>query len=303
MEYKEEFEGSDKFSDSRISMCDGLLECSALTSSDNKKVYASIVNKSDGPFYCPECLSDVIVRKCVEKADHFAHKARLSSVYTSKESKLHYECKHEIVNTLRELLPEGNWEVERPIEANKSKGYKALRPDISGRINGKPIVIEVQKSTMDINKIKDRTEQYTKRGAFILWIVPLKYELGNQSFRPRLFEKYLHSMYFGRIYYWIKGMGIDFMPVHFDRAQRWIEQSFWYEAGNPEEQVGGGYFKDYKTIKKPLYTLKKLNLIDDFVGVNARNWKPKTENFEIPVRKIFMDKEKKWWNTNSYLNE
>ena len=140
---------------------------------NHKRIHASEAIKSDGPFYCPDSYEELVVRKCVEKIDHFAYKARLSPT-ANKESSLHFDCKTEICNALKIAFPEGNWEVERDIAENKEKGFKKVRPDISGRFgttkSDPAVIVEVQASTLSIKTILTRIEEYTKRKANILWI-------------------------------------------------------------------------------------------------------------------------------------
>jgi competence protein CoiA len=124
---------------------------------------ASDCEKGDGPFYCPDCISDAVVRKCTQKRDHFAHRARLSPVIGPNESELHRQCKNELVRLLRERFPSGNWELERCIAESPEKRTPELRPDVSGRINRVPIAIEVQASTLTVGKIVKRATIYEKR--------------------------------------------------------------------------------------------------------------------------------------------
>ncbi|AOR29315.1 competence protein CoiA [Formosa sp. Hel1_33_131] len=258
----------------------------------NKPIHANEAKKSDGPFYCPDTFEELIVRKCVDKRDHFAYKGRLSSVYGGGESKLHFECKTEICEELKKEFPDGNWKVERLIPENKEKDIKKLTPDISGRINGKPIVIEVQASSLTLPKILKRVNGYYARKVSILWIVPLKEDLGTENFRPRLYEKYLHSMYYGKVYYWIKGNGSKVSPVHFDNADRWIEESHWFEEDGTE-RTEGGFDKTYKTIFKPNYG-KKIDL-KDFISYEREEFTPENEDKTVPKCLIFKDNMKKWW--------
>jgi len=93
---------------------------------NNQFVHASTTNKSEGPFYCPDTFEELIVRKCIEKTDHFAYKARLSPV-GSKESDLHKNCKDEILKILQEKLPDGKWAKEREdFKVDKSKDINRL---------------------------------------------------------------------------------------------------------------------------------------------------------------------------------
>jgi len=259
----------------------------------NQLISASDANKSDGPFYCPDTFEDLIVRKCVEKQDHFAYAGRRSNVYGDGESDLHLSCKNEICEALKKEFPKGNWAVERPIGENKKKGRPKLVPDISGRINDKPIVIEVQVSSLSLAKIIKRIKGYSSLGISILWIVPLKEDLGNEKFKPRLYEKYLHSIYYGRTYYWLKGNGSRVIPVHYDRASRMIEESNWYESDGTEVSVGG-YEKKYKTVFTPNYYLNEIDIKEFFVE-KRQEFIPANEKKSIPDSWIFKDKLKPWW--------
>lgn len=264
---------------------------------NNRLVHASTTTKTEGPFYCPDTFEELIVRKCTEKIDHFAYKARLSPV-GSKENDLHKNCKDEILTLLQERLPEGKWAKEREdFRADKSKGYKQVRPDLSGRINGKGVIIEIQASTLSINKIIERTEQYTKRGAFILWIIPLLEDLGNNDFRPRLFERFLHTMYYGRVYYWLEGDGLNLTPVHYGVSERYIEETHWFEEGG-SERIEGGYFKPYLRVKKPIYTTK-INLLTDFKFESREKLEVKNEKLSIPESKIYVDNLPNWWKSET----
>ncbi|MFX6019072.1 competence protein CoiA family protein, partial [Acinetobacter baumannii] len=88
-----------------------------------------------------------------------------------------------------------------------------LIPDISGRIGDIRLAVEVQLSTLSLSAIIKRTTAYASRGIAVLWVVPLRFELGIEPFRPRQFEKYLHSMYYGRVYYWWPELGTAIAPV------------------------------------------------------------------------------------------
>jgi competence protein CoiA len=284
-------------SEFKSSRCCGLIQGYALKKIDNKKVYIHEVTKIDGPFYCSECLSEAIVRKCTEKVDHFAHKARLSPVLSGKnESKLHFECKNKICDYLKTKFPDGNWELERTIK--KSNDKKELIPDISGRINQWPIAIEVQKTPYTVDKIRNKTIEYYKRKIYVLWVIPLSEDLGEESFRPRLYEKYLHSMYFGRTYYYVVGNN-SITPVHYSPAKRYIEEATWYEDG--EEINVGGYYLTYKTIKSPNYSTD-LDISVDFQPEERKSFKCKNNAKDIPQCKIFKDKLVPWWDKEEFYD-
>mgnify|MGYP000218151296 CR=1 FL=1 len=254
--------------------------------------------KEDGPFRCSYSNEELIIRRCIDKRDHFAYKSKLSSVYPSKETKLHFDCKTEICESLAKAFPDGNWEVERHLKGHDNFGRSILRPDISGRINIDPVVIEIQASTLTLDIILNRIEGYSKfnQKPYLIWIVPLKEHVGEEKFRPRLFEQYLHSMYYGRIYYWVKGMGSKVLPTHFAPAERWIKETMWYNEFGDEEYAGG-YSKRYKNIFLPEYgsevDLKK------FKPHNRPEFTPKNEKKAIPSCRIYQDNLHKWWKTNN----
>ena len=271
----------------------------ALRVENNEPITAPQATKYDGPFYCPDSLEELIIRKCSDKRDHFAYKARLSPVAT-KESELHNDCKNELLEVLRNSYPDGKWEKERDkFPADKDKGYQKVRPDLSGRINKDGVIIEIQASNISIEKILHRTEQYSKRGAYILWIIPLEEDLGSDNFRPRLFERFLHTMYYGRVYYWCRGNSGNLTPVHYGKAERYIEESSWYDADGTEIVVGG-YYKTYLRVKKPEYG-STLNLISDFKIENRDSFKVENEKLSVPNCKIFMDKKFRWWEKEEMI--
>ncbi|WP_430410836.1 hypothetical protein [Kordia sp.] len=130
------------------------------------------------------------------------------------------------------------------------------------------------------------------RGGYILWIVPLEEKLGAEDFRPRLFERYLHTMYYGRVYYWTKGKGTILTPVHFGTAERYIEESNWFEADGTERSEGG-YFKPYLRVKKPIYC-QEVDLIN-FIADDRDEFEVENEKLSIQKCKIFRDKLNSWW--------
>lgn len=272
--------------------CYGLFHGIARNLYTHEEWNARSAYKADGPFYCPTCFSDAVLRKCAQKVDHFAHKARLSPVLGPKEKKLHDACTSEICGLLQQHFPEGKWAVERLIPENKAYGIKALVPDISGRVGETRVAIEVQVSALTIPRIVQRTTDYAKRGIALVWIVPLYEPLGDIPFRPRLYERYLHSIFFGRTYYWWAGRGLTVTPVHYGPASRHIEYREWIEDG--EEQSAGGFSLAYKIIKTPIYGAD-ISLHRDFLGENRGSFTPENERKEVPACRIWRDTLPVWW--------
>ena len=291
----------DKEYDARISRCLGLMNRTALRKIDNKPIIANRALKKDGPFYCSMCLSDAVVRKCTEKVDHFAHHAKQSPVIKRKDKELHNLCRDQILNYLQMTFPEGNWAAEREIPANK-EGYKKVVPDISGRINGSPVAIEVQASSYTVKRIADKLIEYQKRNPKIavLYIIPLTGELGNDFFRPRLFEKYLHSVYSSRVYYWTPNCKHRLQPVHYSPAKRWIEENTWFDVELREERSEGGFWLTYRTIKWPRPSEILLDIAKDFYVKPKPPFEPKNVKKTIPACTVFKDNLSRWWDKDEY---
>ncbi len=274
--------------------------------SNNKEISVKDVTKIDGHFYCSSCLSGVIVRKCTEKIDHFAHNARLSPTITSKDHKLHNKCRDEICEYLKVKYPQGNWKTERAIPKNEKAGRKKdIIPDISGRFGykktGVPVAIEIQKSSYTLDKIFNKTVEYSKLNIYVIWIVPLNKELGNEPFRPRLYEKYLHSMYYGRTYYWTPNISPKLIPIHYSPTKRWIEKTMFYDIDLGEEVSFGGYYLTYRTLKIPNYG-KECFIDTDLKTSKRKGFTPKNKKKIIPTSLILMDKQQKWWSSDEYRN-
>jgi len=275
--------------------CHGLLGGWAKRFVDHKSVSAFDVTKRDGPFFCPTCFSDAIIRKCVEKRDHFAHEAPLSPAVGGLEGNLHKECKSEIVSALIGKQPHGNWQVERTLKAKKKGTIQIpeVRPDISGRVDGQPVVIEVQASALSISQIIKRTTAYANWGISMLWVVPLKQPLGGSAFRPRLYERYFHMMYFGRTYYWWPGMGCRLLPVHFGTAMRDVPYAEWYETGGELVSVGG-YEVPYKAIKKPVIE-REACIVADCAPMERDPFVPENKKKTVPRSLLWFDGRNPWW--------
>jgi competence protein CoiA len=275
--------------------CTGLLDGVACNLYTHKEHAASLSVKANGPFYCKQCNSDAVLHKCIEKIDHFAHFARLSPVLGPQETALHRKCKEEICHALAMRHPNGKWEVERPIRANAVGKIPELRPDISGRIGWDRVAIEVQVSALSLNTIASRSTAYSKRGIALLWVVPLFEPLGDDPFRPRLFERYLHSLYYGRIYYWWPGQGLSIVPIHYMNATKYVEYREWSEDG--VVRSGGGYDLEYKIIKTPLAG-SNLSIDTDFELHHRPEFTPENERKSVPACIVWKDRSRPWWDVS-----
>lgn len=149
--------------------CHGLVAGSAQRLRTRQFISASVATQADGPFICGVCLSDAVLRKCTERRDHFAHVAPKSPALHAGESTLHRACKEDICAAMALAQPDGKWAVERCIPAHAAKDLPAVVPDVSGRVGGHRLVIEVQASALSISSILKRTRTYARRGISILF--------------------------------------------------------------------------------------------------------------------------------------
>jgi len=181
------------------------------------------------------------------------------------------------------------------IKADKSKKLPELQPDIGGRIRNQRVAIEIQVSALTVPQIVKRVLGYSGRDIAILWIVPLKEALPSGVFCPRLYERYLHSIYYGRTYYWMKGDGCLVTPVHYGIAWCRVPYSEWYDVDMGEHRDAGGYSRPYKRARIPV-AHSKISLIDSFHHHRRKEFIPWNELKAVPDSYIFRDNLSNWWD-------
>lgn len=147
---------------------------------------------------------------------------------------------------------------------------------------------------MSISQIIKRTTAYANWGISMLWVVPLKMPLGESGFRPRLYERYFHTMYFGRTYYWWPGMGSQIKPVHYGTKMRHIPHSEWYEQGGELVSVGG-YDKAYKAIKSPEHG-PEVCISADCATMYRDPFTPENKKKTVPSCLLWFDCKQPWWS-------
>ena len=128
----------------------------------------------------------------------------------------------------------------------------------------------------------------------VLWIIPTNETVPVEPFRPWLYERMLHMLYFGRAYYWTRGIGATVAPVHFGLANRYIDVSTWRDEGGSECSAGG-YHKAYKIVKTPTSG----PILDITVGFQNKwrsEFKPHNERKTLPACNIWLDSLKPWWS-------
>ncbi|MDM8551740.1 competence protein CoiA family protein [Desulfobacterales bacterium HSG2] len=249
---------------------------------------AWLTEKSQGPFSCPECKSEVILRKGKVRAHHFAHKPPINCIYGVGESQKHLIVKRQIYEALLNHPNCSRCQLERRL--------KGVRPDISLYVGDTRVAIEIQKSPIDIDDIYRRTQRYTELDVYLLWILPddsplTFFHKGEETdvHRIKEWEKYLHAIYWGRVYYWQRNALVS--PYHFDKFETWVEESNWYSEDG-DEMSAGGYYRETKSLKVPS-THNELHIADDFQPITRPQWSAK--NWTVPNAKLWIDTSQKWW--------
>ena len=177
----------------------------ALIQSSGQKVAAWEAERADKPFVCFCCGREVTLRRGETKAPHFAHRPPVTCEYGAGESAEHRKCKLEIYEHLSRHPEVTKCELERDL--------RTVRPDVSAYVRGVPVAIEVQLSSLSLGRIAYRTSEYARKGIYVLWLPLYSESLGRELYRPRPWERWLHALYQGRVYYWLGGVQI--LPVHF----------------------------------------------------------------------------------------
>ncbi len=177
----------------------------AIRERDGQKLGAWEADKRDRPFICFCCQRVVTLRQGSVIAPHFAHLPPVVCEYGTGESAAHRQCKLAIYDSLAADPRVTKCELERNLGT--------VRPDVSAYLNGVPIAIEVQLSTLSLDRISYRTAEYRRKGIYVLWLPVYHAKLERELYSPRPWERWLHTTYYGRVYYWLRGATV--LPVHF----------------------------------------------------------------------------------------
>ena len=241
-------------------------------------VTAYFANKSQAPFSCPECGDPVILKSGKSRVNYFAHEIPLACRYAENESDGHRRCKMEIFLALQKEPHVRNVALERPLGTN--------RPDVSAEINGVPVAIEVQISSLSPETVAYRTMEYARKGIYVLWLLQWTPKLDAKRYIPRLWEKWIHAAYFGRVYYWTEGLSI--VSYHFDPHLKSVPQKTWYSPKG-KKITAGGYSRRSKRYRTAIRG-RTFNLAIDF-GPRNRDWW-EGENITIPAAKLYVDRQR-----------
>jgi competence protein CoiA len=207
----------------------------------------------------------VTLRKGDVKAPHFAHQPPVTCEYGVGESEEHRHCKIAIYEHLVRHPRVTKCEMERNLGT--------VRPDVSAYIDGVPVAIEVQLSSLSLARISYRTEEYARKGIYVLWLPLYTRALNEELYRPRPWERWLHAAYFGRVYYWLEGQRV--IPVHF--------RDYYVSVR--------GRTRDYRQLsrRKVPIAAESLLLTDHFKPLHREAWSG--QYLSIPQSKLLMEME------------
>jgi competence protein CoiA len=251
---------------------------SARRKSDSQIVTAYFASKKNAPFYCLECGDEVILKTGRRTVNHFAHVNPLACRYAENESDGHRRCKMEIFLALQKEPHVRNVALERPLGTN--------RPDVSAEINGVPVAIEVQISSLSLETVAYRTMEYARKGIYVLWLLQWTPKLDASRYAPAIWEKWIHAAYFGRVYYWTEGLSI--VSYHFDPHLKSVPLKSWYSPKG-KKITAGGYSRRSKRYRTTIRG-RTFNLATDFGPRNRDWWEGK--DITIPAAKLYVDRQR-----------
>ena len=247
----------------------------ALRASDKTAVPASSATAADTSLICPQCHKDVGLSYGSSSTRHFIHTASPPCSFDAGESETHRRAKSEIYEALRQHPEARTVRLELPLGT--------VRPDVFAHIRGVPVAIEMQISTLSPATITHRTEEYTRLGIYVLWLLEWTPELSTTSYSPRHFERWLHATYFGRVYFWKRGLNV--LPYHFHEQHIEVKERRWRDE-HGHRQVSRGFHRVSKRHKLPICG-RMLHIVHDFRKTTRLPWQG--GNLVVPKANLFMD--------------
>ena len=259
-------------------------------------VPASEVSRSDGPFICPDptCRRPMVLKQGSIRVHHFSHASADVCTYGAAESEMHMRAKLGIFRDLSAHPDCVNVALERYLGT--------VRPDVSLRIRGVPVAIEVQQSNIEVELIRHRMAEYTRKGIYVVWVRPTAMPLvehykGEPVLRPRKWERFLHSQAFGRLYTWRSGATVWAMHMG---EYRLGGKAFWSDDDAddpvlpPSPRLIGTTGYRSKSMRLPVPRPSgHLHMADDFAPMNRPAFESAGE--PVPRSRLWLDAAGKWW--------
>jgi hypothetical protein len=224
-------------------------------------------------------------------------------MYGTGETDAHYLTKTAIYDSILASAQVSRVELEYRLTG--------VRPDVYFERAGAKVAIEIQKTAQTIEEMQRRTVAYDHLGVHVLWILPENAPawINDQanSCRVQVWHQFLHTAYFGRLYFWQHGRFVraaHLTPSFRDIPEgNWVEDyeeeigedlsgTNWYQETHDEADYGGGrrFLKSQKTVSwKPI----DLDIVRDFRPTNRTKFDCK--RYSVPACRLWMDTGKNWW--------
>lgn len=253
----------------------------AIRAFDFARAFARVCEKSHGPFICPICGCEVVLRQGNIREHHFAHKPPVTCPQAAGETMQHMQAKLAIYDALAQE------DCVTDLDVEKSFGISIA--DVYAKIRGEAVAIEIQRSTLSVNDIVARTMNYQQLGIAVLWIGLPRTEIFTTKYNPQAWERWCHAAYYGRVYYWQDGQCLR--PVHFSPYKIYVEERTYYDVSG-DEMVGGGYHRISKRYRTPEYGQPVL-ISGYFRSINRNAFN--SETIHVPPSRLYADTLSKWW--------
>lgn len=254
----------------------------AIRVADGQKVRAALAFKLHAPFHCPACGNEVFLAKGRVRIHHFRHYAEERQCPRSVgESEQHYECKSAVFEALQASQGVSFVKLEHRVGRNIA--------DVFAVIRGVKVAIEIQRSTLSVEAISERTRWYHQEGVFVLWLALLTEDACLSEYSPSAWERWCHAAYGGRVYYWVHGQTIQ--PIHFGPHTTKIAPTTWV-GRDRLQHTAGGYDKVSKRYRNPMHG-ERVEIADAFVPRKRPEWSGGTVH--VPRCSLYLDRQPVWW--------
>jgi competence protein CoiA len=246
----------------------------ALRCEDRKPVKAA--DAGPGFFVCPQCDKPVRLTYGGKFTRHFVHTSSPPCAFDFGESETHRRIKTEIFEALH---------IEPDVTALALEvALGTVRPDVLVQIRGQKVAIEVQISSLSLETIAYRTAEYAEKGIYVLWLLEWTPALMENRYCPRPFERWLHATYYGRVYFWRRGLTV--LPFHFREHRTDVPERRWSDESGRRHKAFG-YRRTSKRYRTPICG-RPLHIVRDFAGRTRPKWN--NRHLDIPDARLFMDK-------------
>jgi competence protein CoiA len=184
----------------------------------------------------------------------------------------------EIFMALKSAAGVSDVAMERPLGAN--------RPDVSAMIRGVPVAIEIQISSLSVETIMSRTIDYYRKGIYVLWLLQWTPKLDGKRYAPAVWERWIHAAYYGRVYYWLKGLEV--VSYSFEPSLKSVPKKTWHDESG-RKMTAGGYSRRLKRHRAAIRG-DTLNLINDFSPKDRLWWEG--NGVKVPDAKLFIQNQR-----------